>query len=374
MQVAGWAPLRSLPQPQPPPPQAGPTGPRWDSPAAPPLRSLPPPRAPKPYFTGRQEQLQELRRWLQQPGAAQITGLEGGGGIGKSELARYLAHETHQAGGTVVWLERPEVDLRAAAAALIALAEPGFELRAQQTLEDLSARLRALLGPHRGLLVLDDVSDPRAVEALVPGGQWNVLYTTRRRDFLPGVVGLDLKPLAIEDALYVLSRVAYDADAPPPEEQDAARSLAGAVGGVPLALEIAGSTLRREALGCAEYLEQMKQGQGAAASDREQVERTLTRSLSAMGPEDVEVFRALGILPAAGAAVREIAIAVGESELQVARRVDRLVRHSLVEPAGPNGLYRLHPLLREAARRAAAADPACWARLHERIGDAMERH
>jgi hypothetical protein len=154
-------------------------------PDLPPLTATPLPRPPRVYFTGREGELTTLREWLRRPGAALISALAGQGGIGKSEIAAVLAHEQRTAGRVVVWLERPDQDIRGTLAALIGLREPGYRAQPGEMLEDLVAHMRRLLDPYCGLLVLDDVQDRQDVERLNPGGSWNVLVTTRTRGLLP---------------------------------------------------------------------------------------------------------------------------------------------------------------------------------------------
>ena len=100
--------------------------------------------------------------------------------------------------------------------------------------------------------MLDDVADGRAVnEHLVPGGGWNVLITTRASGLLPNVAEIALRPLDTPDAVRLLSRVAWGEEAPPEGEADAAKALVERLGRLPLAIEVAGGTLRGEALSAA---------------------------------------------------------------------------------------------------------------------------
>lgn len=336
-----------------------------------PVISPPLPRKPRAYFTGRVRELAELHAWIRDPGTAQITAVEGQGGIGKSELGRVIAHEERATGRLVIWLERADKDVIGAMGAMIRLRTPGFQAAPEASEEDLAAILRRDLGPYRGLLVLDDIADRAAVDRLTPSGEWNVLVTTRVRALLPGCREVEVRPLEVTDALMLLSRVAWDADVPPDGERDAATRLVERLGRLPLALELAGATLRN-VVTAEEYLAALGLGEGVAASDSERVNATLLRSLSDIEAGDERVFLALGILPAAGATGEMVATTVGESAPPVVRRLDRLVRHNLATWSPELGRYLLHPLLREAASGRARRQIEVWAELHRGAAEAID--
>lgn len=345
----------------------------FDSPGTPRLPALPSrlPRQPKPYFTGRLADLAALRAWAAAPGAAVITALQGEGGIGKSELATYFAHEVRKQGRSVVWLERPDHDLDGALAALISLTQPGFAAPPHSTREDLAAVMRRELGPYDGLLVLDDVAGRMAVEGLNPGGGWNLLVTTRTHNLLPGVEDLALGPLGPADALLLLSRVAWNSEVSPEEEAEAAAQLVERLGFLPLALELAGSTLRN-LVSAGEYLESLGAGVGVAAGDQERLMAVMGRSLRDLAAEDLEMFLALGVLPAVGSDAKTVAITLGQPLPATTRRLDRLVRHSLAGWAPETGRYRLHPELRREAKRRLEVGSAPWQRMHAGAALAIE--
>lgn len=334
-----------------------------------PLRSLLP-RAPHEFFTAREEELRRLHAWLRAPGRAVITAVAGEGGVGKTELAAQVAHAC-RGEMSVLWLERPDRDLRAAAIQLLEAEDPAFRPNPEALTEDLLRRARERLRPHRGLLVLDDVSSGRDLGELNPGGGWNVLVTTRVAGLLSGVVEIPLQPLAPADAVRLLSRVAWRSEVPPEGEAEGAARLVERLGGLPLALVMAGETIRNEVLSAASYLEDIARRVGPAASDLARVEAVTKRSLETLGVEARRALQALAILPAPGARLEMVATALEELEPRVARQLDRLVRHHLASFAPEMGRYRLHPLMREAMRAEVAADPERWSQLHRGAARAM---
>ncbi|WP_437300712.1 tetratricopeptide repeat protein [Sorangium sp. So ce426] len=336
-----------------------------------PITSRLPPRAPRPYFTAREEELRQLETWLRAPGRAVITAVTGEGGIGKTELATCLAHRAAKADLPVLWLERPDRDLRVSAIVLIEAVDPAFRASPEMSTEQLLARAREQLRPHHGLLVLDDVTSGRDANLLVPGGGWNVLLTTRSSGLLAGVAEIALQPLETRDAVRLLSRVAWGEEMPPEGEAEAAGALVERLGRLPLAIEVAGGTLRGEALSATAYLEDLRGRVGPAATDLAHVEAVSTRSLEALGDDARRTLQALAVLPAPGARLEMLATALGELEPAVARRLDRLVRRHLASFAPETGRYRLHPLMREAMRAEARADAAWWDALLRGVARAM---
>lgn len=335
------------------------------------LASPPLPRAPRHYFIGRAKELNELRTWVLAPGTAQITAVEGTGGIGKSELACVIAHEERATGRLVVWLERADHDVRGALGALVALRKPGFQAPVDAGEDDIAAMMRRDLGGYRGLLILDDIAERNVVDRLTPGGSWNVLVTTRVHGLLPGCLPVEISPLDPVDALRLLSRIAWDAEAPPDDERADAARLVERLGRLPLALELAGATLRNFVTS-GEYLASLHLGEGVAVSDRDRIHATLTRLLVDLDTAAERAFLALGVLPAPGATGQMVATTLGEPVPPVTRRLDRLVRYNLATWSPELGRYMLHPLLRDAAHQRAQAHGDAWSELHGGAAEAIE--
>ncbi len=206
-------------------------------------------------FTGRLEELIELRKLLKDNRAGVIAGIHGLGGIGKTELAFTFAHayaSVYLGGRFYVRCEH-QTNLRDAL--LISLGEAA-EFRARITDEErkipeqhFAAILRCLkerleqIGPV--LLVLDNVTDAKLVQAqttdclTVLGPKLHLLATTRlaapaRANWL--TLG-ELKP---EEALALLEKFRPFADE---EERAAAAEIVRKLGGFALALELVAADL-----------------------------------------------------------------------------------------------------------------------------------
>ncbi|MEV7177023.1 tetratricopeptide repeat protein [Kitasatospora sp. NPDC093679] len=194
--------------------------------------------------------------------------LAGDGGVGKSQLAAALARELRDQGRStedgldlLVWANAsgPDQIITAYADAAERLELPGGDS------EDLAVAARAFLAwlpttERRWLVVLDDITDPEAVDAWWPDGSrrngW-VLATTRRRDALLSGQGRKLVNLDLytkEEASAYLLRRLTDAGYPHLYDPDDAGRLAEALGRLPLALGHAAAYMINKRCGIADYL------------------------------------------------------------------------------------------------------------------------
>lgn len=218
-------------------------------------RPEPPCLAPLPPahpLVGRQEILRRLKdQLLGSPGQAVIA-LEGLPGVGKTAIAIELANDAdiraHFQDG-ILWagLGRNS-DLAAISgywAAAVGVSSEAFASRT--SLAERSALIQAAIGMRRMLLVIDDVWEIEAALALKVGGpNCAHLLTTRLVDLaldFTGRAATVIHELAEKDGLELLAHVAPNAVQVSPAE---ARHLVHLVGGLPLALILAGRYLQKE--------------------------------------------------------------------------------------------------------------------------------
>lgn len=178
-----------------------------------------------------------------------------------------------------------------------------------------------------------------------PRGRRGRSPATGRRDGLGEVD--DIRPLRRREALLLLSRVAWNLEEPPAAERADALALVERLGRSHLALRLAGATLRN-LVSPAEYLASL--GPDSGTSGQIRLSAVIDRSLRDLPPDDLAAFRALGMLPPAGATAQAVANALGKPLPEATRRLDRLVRHAIASWSVATGLYTMHPEIRRAAQ------------------------
>jgi tetratricopeptide (TPR) repeat protein/transcriptional regulator with XRE-family HTH domain len=335
-------------------------------------RQLPP---PVPGFVGRDSQLAELSRMLEQPGGtATISAIGGMAGVGKTALAVRWAHR--------VAAEFPDgqlyVNLRgfdsSAAPVSTTDAVRGFLDALGVAASQLPATSQAQLGLYRSLLagrrilvVLDNARDAAQVRPLLPGSPTCRVVVTSRNQ-LAGLAAIDaarplvLNPLTEGEARQLLTerlgegRIAGD--------PDAAAQIIGACAHLPLALTVIAARaaltpqlpLRLLAADLAgrEDLAAFA-GHPAAPVDLRTAFSWSYRQLSA---DLRRVFRFASLHPGPDLEPHAMAALAGTSVAQAARDLDALARVCMIQFAGP-ATYGLHDLLRGyAAELTASCDSA----------------
>ena len=316
------------------------------------------PVAPREYFIAREAELAELSTALEQPGVQVLSA--GEGGIGKTELARVLAHDADRAGRLVLWQEKPDVEPVRALASLVKHVRPDFQVQPETSAETLRATLCQALGGETGLLVLDDVARGDVVEQLRPGAGWSVLVTSRNADLLPGVQAHTVPPLDQAAAASLLARLVYQQEQLPESFATQAGELLKMLAGVPLLIEAAASQLR-DGREMEEVLADLQDGQGDVHG---KAAALFQRSLQRLTDKDRLAWYVVAALPTAGARARNLAAALQEPEADADRRLRRLRDRSLVRWPQASPRATMHPLARQIALEQARASGG-WPRVQE---------
>ncbi|MGH3916443.1 MAG: FxSxx-COOH system tetratricopeptide repeat protein [Pseudonocardiaceae bacterium] len=221
------------------------------------LRDLPPagsaltvirlgPRPPQ--FVGRNGLLAELRDRLTAPGPTpRLIAVHGLGGVGKTSVTVEYAHR-HQHEYGLIWQLAAEDPTTLSADYGELAAQLGVRERGDHA--DPVAQVHAALAarPDRWLLLLDNVTDARAIRGVLPpAGDGHVLLTTRSAHW-PDTLDLEVPVLDRQVATdFLLTRTA-EGDAA------AAAKLAEELDSLPLALEQAAAYLRATGRRLREYL------------------------------------------------------------------------------------------------------------------------
>ena len=230
------------------------------------------PMARPPGFVGRTAELARLEQLLTGSRAASVAvapALAGIGGIGKSVLALEFAYRfAARFPGGVFWLNMAQADgvaqQIAACASACGLAPTGFTFD-----EQVAYVQRWWAGAKPCLLIFDNVEEPALLERWHPHGSAVGLLITTRSTAWPahsGAVALLLPPLPNAESLELLLgpratalACAFTDLLAAPDERVTAEQLVSALGGLPLALALAGHYLEeRPRLPLADYLAELR--------------------------------------------------------------------------------------------------------------------
>ena len=328
------------------------------SPVAP--RQLP---AAVRHFTGRVDELRALDSLIEDggkvPGMAVITALGGMGGVGKTALAVYWAHQAAAAfpdGQLYVDLRGfspdavPVPPAEAVRGFLDALGVPSSRIPASA--EAQYALYRSLIADKRLLVVLDNARDAAAVRPLLPGTASCVaLITSRRRlTSLAAAEGahiLDLDVLDPPDARELLDR---RLGAPRSQAQaDAVDDLVRLCSGLPLALSIAAARAAGRPDRLASLVSDLRRERDRLAALNAgdlvtDVRAVFSWSLRELDGPAAWMFRVLGLHPGPDVSVPAAASMAGCPRDDARRALEDLTQaHLLTESSA--GRYALHDLL-----------------------------
>jgi tetratricopeptide (TPR) repeat protein len=340
------------------------------------LFTIPPPVAD---FTGRAKELETLKTSFKN--GAVITGLSGGGGVGKTELARKLAQELADDYPAA----RLEIDLRGASEnplppedAMRRLLEPFYP---NQKLPDDPNQLRGLyrqtFAKRQSLLLLDNAADAAQVRPLIPPPPSAAIVTSRRY-FSLSEFGLS-EPLRLEALTEEEARDLLRAASPKLRNApaDEVKQLAALCGRLPLALRVAAALLEdrpdwRPAdllARLADERSRLKRLKRDSDPDLD-VEAALNLSYALLDDDLKARFRQLGVFPAPFLKISAAAVwfgtvhgppsAVSETDDLLGKLITRslLTPSPVGEGAGGEVAYSLHDLTRLFALARLEEDPA----------------
>ena len=261
-----------------------------------------------PYdFTGRENDVEELLACFEK--GVRIIGLRGIGGIGKKTLAFVLAERLKDRFPDGQLL----VDLRGAGSEPLnptdAMSQVIRSYRPNEKMPNNEAALanlyRSVLSGKRALLLLINVIDRKQITPLLPPANCSLIFTSRRKFVLPGMVTKDLDVLKLDDAVELLLKLASSRFS---KEQilkkESWRELANLCGCLPLALRASGSHLVNTSdINLDSYIENLKDERtrltriGAEGVDIG-VDAIFRLSVDRLGSETKQSFLNASVFPA----------------------------------------------------------------------------
>jgi tetratricopeptide (TPR) repeat protein len=231
-----------------------------------------------PFFTGRENLLQQLHANLTASKAAVLTqpqAISGLGGIGKTQTAVEYAHRHRDDYHCILWVNADTRNTIITSflqlATLLKLPE-----REAQDQNLMIAAVKNWFTAHDGwLLIFDNADDLPIVEEFLPaGGRGHLLLTTRAH--APGTLAnsLAVEQMDMQEAMLLLlrrARVLQPDDLleqVSPADRVTAQAIAQEIDGLPLALDQAGAYIEETQCSLTSYLNQYRKRQHALLQRR----------------------------------------------------------------------------------------------------------
>jgi tetratricopeptide (TPR) repeat protein len=229
---------------------------------------------------------------------------------------------------------------------------------------------RSFLWGKRALIVLDNAHDSAQVRPLLPNSpSCAVLVTSRKRlAALEEATVLNLSVIAEDEALELFQKMVGVERTQ--AEQNAAHTILNLCGRVPLALRLAGGTIRHQPdqllADYAHQLTQQRQHIAQLRLNHLEVRSSFALNYQQLNEVACRLFRLLGLLSGQNFAPT-VAASLLESELSTAEQfVNDLVDLHLLESSG-DGRYRFHDLIRLFAKEQLAQEEPAEARQEARL-------
>lgn len=235
-------------------------------------------------FCGREDVLKRLEAELLPPkntvtasgSALRQFALCGFGGIGKTEIAREFSRRHKASFDAVFWVVADEIaklDYHYQQISLALGLEDPTECKSQVVSREIvkgwlsnprkqlsGSDELVLLGQTRSeatwLLIFDNADDPIILSEFWPQGSGSILITSRdplaKSMFTNRPSGLDLGPLSQQDGLSLFNHLTSTSNEP---DNNTARQISDALGGLPLAISQMAGIIRRQDLTLAEFFE-----------------------------------------------------------------------------------------------------------------------
>jgi transcriptional regulator with XRE-family HTH domain len=216
-----------------------------------------------------------------------------------------------------------------------------------------AALYRSLLSDKHALIVLDGAAEEGQVRPLLPGSPWcAVLVTSRSRlTALSGAELCELTDIPLQQAVELLGRLAGRERTE--REREAADRIVRLCGGLPLALRIAGATLKAKRhwtmRRLAERLEDERSRLDLLRLGDLDVRASFDLSYRILDPDVARVFRFLSLLPGLDFSTEPVAALLGRRPAETEAALERLHEAQLIE-ASDDGRYRVHDLFRVFSR------------------------
>jgi transcriptional regulator with XRE-family HTH domain len=217
-----------------------------------------------PCFTGREELLLWLHEVFIQKNQACLTSscvLCGLGGIGKTQVAIEYAYRYSLKHAAILWINASTAETMSNSLMVIAHTLQLFKGDRQDHAQIVAAIAHWLNQHHNWLLIVDNVENIELTKQFLPiAHNGAYLFTTRLSTLGTLASCVELEPLTLEESVHLLLRRAGLLTSHSPleslssEDLAIARTLATAIGGLPLALDQAGAYIEETHSSLSDFL------------------------------------------------------------------------------------------------------------------------
>jgi tetratricopeptide (TPR) repeat protein len=312
-----------------------------------PVRSLHQLRPTLADFTGRENETNILKKAVTD--GRRILGLQGIGGVGKTELAIALANELAGEFPDAQMfsnLQAPDGQPRPVDDVLSECIQSFLGTASESNLprnrEQLTKLFQSVFHGKKGLILLDNADDAEQIINLIPNNQCLVIITSRSPIPIPGNTTVELEIFSPAETRQLITSIC------PRVDVDQANLIGDLCAHLPLAVRAAGSLLAvTPDLDAGDYVvelqdERVRLEKIGAMGVKLGVAATFNLSYRKLPPESAATFHSLSVFPDWFAAEAATYVASDPEH----KNLSDLVRRSLVAFDPKVKRYGLHPLVR----------------------------
>lgn len=350
--------------------------------------SVPPPQPPNiGEFIGRKGILAQVKKILFED--KKLCVLQGMGGIGKTWIAAWIAHNLQKEfSDGVLWadLTHTQETTSSSEDVIEAILKSfagvyGYDLNQEDLdLRRLSPIVRGMLAKRHVLIVLDNVNEAEEVEWFLPStmGNWTALITTRNQLTLSrSFRSIRIEPFTELEALSLLE--AFIGTKRVKSEINEATKLAEIAGRLPLAISLIGSTLAkaRNSLTLAEYHDLLLVSKRklllADTYDSQKsldIRASFEVSFEQLHDDLKSLFVILSVFSGSDFDVESVSAITGTAPVVVKYQLAELQARTLIDILGDLPLFRYqfhHVLLRQFAFEKLQKDESLWIAVNETV-------